>query len=115
MVDGGANAQAARTCAQDYPEAAASGVVRLCCLSVEVFGRWGDTSLDVLTRAARARVRGVPARVRLGTHLRLLHRWVSVLGLAVQRAVARTLLARPGGDLARELCEAPPGIADLPA
>ena len=58
---------------------------------------------------------GLPARVRLGTQTRLLRRWWGLLGLAVQRVVARSVLRGTGADLTEGLVERVPGVADLPA
>ena len=114
-VDGGAVEAAARHChTVDYPEVARSNTGRLYCLGVEVFGRWAQEALALVRDLARERVAGLPARVRLGTHQRLLRRWWGLLGMATQRAVARAVLQGSGADLAETLVERPPGVADLP-
>ena len=114
-VNGGAVEAAARRChTVDYPEVANSGAGRLYSLGVETFGRWGQEPLDLVRRAARECVAGLPRRVRLGTQTRLLRRWWGLLGLAVQRTVAQTVLRGTGADLAEWPCEQPPRVADLP-
>ena len=114
-VDGGAVQAARRHCREiDYPEVVASNVARLYSLGVEVFGRWGSDSLSLVRAAARARVADLPRRVRLSTQGRLLRRWWGVLGIATQRAVARTLTLGTGADLVGELLERPVRVGDLP-
>ena len=107
---------AARQCHNvDYPEVATSNAARLYCLGVEVFGRWGREALQLVKAAARERATGLPPRVRLSTQSRLLRRWWGLLGLAVQRAVAQTVLRGSSADLANTLVEGIPGIAELPS
>ena len=114
--DGGAVEAAARRChTTDYPEVARSGTARLYSLGVETYGRWGRDSLNLVRSAARECVAGLPRRVRLGTQTRLLRRWWGLLGLAVQRAVAQTVLRSGGADLVEGVGERPPRVADLPA
>ena len=79
-----------------------------------MFARWAQEALALVRDLARERVAGLPARVRLGTHQRLLRRWWGLLGMATQRAVARAVLQGSGADLAETLVERPPGVADLP-
>ena len=114
-IDGGAVEAAARHCHNvDYPEVANSNAGRLLCLGVEVFGRWAREALHLVRAAARERVAGLPPRVRLGTQTRLLRRWWRLLGLAVQRMVARSVLRGAGADLADGLVKRVPEVADLP-
>ena len=114
-IDGGAVEAAARHChAVDYPEVAETNTARLYCLGVEVFSRWGQEALGLVRDLARESAAGLPPRVRLGTQTRLLRRWWGLLGLAIQRAVTRRVLRGTGADLAEELSERPPGVADLP-
>ena len=96
-----------------YPEASSSGVARLCCLSCEVFGRWGADPLEIVPALAWERARGLPSRIREGMRLRLMARWWGLLGIAVQRAVSSTVLRERGGDLFHDLLETPPHIVDV--
>ena len=114
MVDGGAVEAAARRChAVDYPEVAHSNTARLFCLGVEVFGRWAREAMDLVRDLARECASGLPPRVRLGTQTRLLWRWWGMLGLAIQRAVARRVLQGTGADLTKGLQERLSRMADL--
>ena len=115
-MDGGAVEAAARRChTVDYPEVAHSQAARLFCLGVEVFGRWGREVLNLVRALARERVEGLPPRLRLGTHTRLLRRWWGLLGVATQRVVARAVQRGTGADLAEGLQERVPELAELPA
>ena len=114
LRDGGALRQAQRANDRTYPEVTASQLGRLCCLSVEVFGRWGDDPVWLVPALAAERARELPRRIRRGSELALMRRWWGLLGIAVQRAVARCVIEDAGVDLPVEALEAPPGIADLP-
>jgi len=114
-VDGGAVAAATARCRLDYAEVQASASAHLLCLGVEVFGRWGADSLETVPALARERARGLPARVRRGTQLRLLRRWWGLLGVATQRAVALAALRERDYDLVDWALERPPALAELPA
>ena len=114
-VAGGANRHAHAQCHnRDYSDINPSGIARLLCLSVEVFGRWGDDSLDLLRRAVGARCSELPARIRAGTRQRLLRRWWGLLGLATQRVVAQAVLEDSASDLPRDLVEPAPLLSSLP-
>ena len=92
MRDGGAMKAASCRChEEDYPEVDVSGMVRLCALGVESFGRWSLDSLNVVRALADERCAGLPSRVQRGSKLRLLSRWWGLLGMATQRVVARSL------------------------
>ena len=106
---------ASRRChLEDYPEVNPSGAGRLLALGVEVFGRWGEDSLTAVLALAAARCESLPPRLRLGLRLRLLRRWWGLLGIAVQRAVARAISRGGDADMAASPMEAFPGLADLP-
>ena len=114
LRDGGALRRAQRDNNRNYPEVVSSGLGRLCCLSVEVFGRWGDDCIELVPALARERVRGLPARVRRGAELALRRRWWGLLGLAVQHAVIQAVTRDEGEDLNDDLLERIPLLADLP-
>ena len=114
-IDDAVVAAAQRHCHEvDYPEVRDSRAGRLACLGVEVFGRWCADSLWVVRNLAQNCTRGLPRRVRLSTHGRLLRRWWGLLGLGVQRVVATSLLRDTGFDLPTSVMEPVPGVADLP-
>ena len=73
--DGGALRQAERSNNNTYREVIDSGLGRLCCLGIEVFGRWNEDPLQIVSALARERTRCLPIRVRRGVELALLQRW----------------------------------------
>ena len=95
-----------------YSEVASSGLGSLQCLGAEVFGRWGMQNVALVPTLAHGRCRDLHARLREGAALGLQHRWWGILGLALQRAVARRALG-PGGDLPYTPQEPPCPLADL--
>ena len=56
---------------------------------------------------------GTPPPHQRGSELALARRWWGLLGIAVQRVVARCVTEDAGVDLPFEALKAPPGIADL--
>ena len=114
-VDGGIVERAARDNDRTYREVTSSGLARLCCLGVEVYGRWSADVLELVPAMAWASADGLPQRVRAGTALALQRRWFGILGVAVQRALARGVLTQFGADLPESFAEHPPEVADLPA
>ena len=112
--DGGALRRAERQNLTDYEEVTTSRLGRLCCLGVEVFGRWSSDPLDLIPKLARERTRGMLKRIRVGTMMALQHRWWGLLGWAVQRAVVQAGTCNDGEDLAWVCSEPMPFIADLP-
>ena len=95
-----------------YHEVRDSGLGALYCLGCEVYGRWGNQSIQLVPALARERCRFLPARVRRGIEFGLLHRWWGLLGIALQRSVAHMVLHDPG-DLPTTSLEPAPGLADL--
>ena len=112
--DGAILAGAERENNGTYREVPASGLAVLCCLGVEVYGRWSSDPVRVVPAMAAERARGLPHRVRQGAMLALSARWWGLLGIAAQRLVARAVLREAGADLTTALLEDPPGLADLP-
>ena len=113
-IDGGAVQRAQRTCHEvDYPEVAPSEAGHLLALGVETFGRWSTDALEAVRTIALHRCHGLPSRLRQGVRLRLLRRWWGLLGLAVQREVARAVSRGRDADLVDTGLEAVPGLAEL--
>ena len=81
-------------------------------LAVETYGRWGKQAVELVPKLAQDRTKGVHPRVRRGMALGLLHRWWGILGIAVQKAVARAV-HNPYGDLPTTPLEPLCGLADL--
>ena len=95
-----------------YADVVSSGLGALQCLGAEVYGRWSDQCLSLVPALARERCRFLPARIRKGTELNLLHRWWGLLRISLQRFVARMVLHDPG-DLPTTSLEPAPDLADL--
>ena len=114
-TDGALLRNATRDNQSTYAEVERAGLGRLCCLGVEVYGRWSSDSLWAVRQMARERSRGLPAGMRRGVQAALLRRWWGLLSIAVQRVVAACVL-RPagGGDLCTAALEPAPAVADLP-
>ena len=97
-----------------YHEVRASGLGALRCLGCEVYGRWGQQCVELVPALARERCRGVHPRLRRGMTLSLQHRWWGVLGVALQRSVARLVLnPGRGGNLPQTQLEPASFWADL--
>ena len=106
--------QAERDNNSNYQPVIDSGLGALYCLSHEVYGRMGRQCVDLLPKLAREKARCVHPRLRRGTALAYLSRWTSLLGVALQKAVAASVLRSEGADLPTTLLEPAPNIADLP-
>ena len=95
-----------------YHDVVSSGLGALRCLRSEVYGRFGTQAAELLPALATERTRGIDANLRKGLALGLLHRWAGILGVALQRAVARSIL-RPGGALPHTPLEPACPLAEL--
>ena len=106
--------EATRENDENYYEVSDSGLGALFCLDCEVFGRWSECCVKLVTDLAREHTRGLHPRVKQGASLCYQRRWWSVLSVSLQKAVAAAVLRNVGEDLASvELAIAPP-LADLP-
>ena len=94
-----------------YPELVRSPVVRLVTVAVEVGGRFSETSLDVLRRLAGAKARSAPEALRAAARAAWLSRWATLLSVAVQDALAATLVDDAVLPLDGVDGEAPPAAA----
>ena len=99
---------------QTYALVVDSGLGALYCLGCEVYGRWGEASVQLVRDLVRERSRLLHPRVRRGTALGLQHRWWGILSISLQKCVARAMLEDGGADLHDALLEPIPGLADLP-
>ena len=95
-----------------YAEVVNSGLGSLQSLGAEVYGRWSAQAIRLVPKLAAARTRTLHPRIKRGAALGLLHRWWGILGVALQRAVARALL-NPHGDLPQTPLEDAPWLGDL--
>ena len=100
-ADGVALATAEDRKADKYPELAVAnpyGVLTV--LAMEVAGRWSDTSVTTLRTLVRSRVQRDPPLLRRAAALAWTRRWSGLLSIALQRALAVSLLdvAPPASD-----------------
>ena len=75
-----------------YPELVDSGVVRLATVACEVGGRWSPAALCLLRQAAAARARQSPAMLQASAAAAWRSRWLSLLSVAQQDALAASLV-----------------------
>ena len=99
--------------ANNYPEVERSGLGALYCLGGEDYRRLSSHSIDLLPRLARERTRGLHPRLRRGTSLLLLRRWLGILGVGLQRGTSHMKLMDSRADLVRALLEPATHLADL--
>ena len=82
-----------------YKEAVDSGLCELLTLGCEVGGRWSDASLDLIEKLARHKVHSVPKPLKRSAELAWIDRRCAMVGIAVQDALAASLLAPAGRRL----------------
>jgi len=112
-VDGAALTRARRRKERTYPEVGHNGT-RLVVLACEVGGRWSVESLDFVRRLARHRAAQAPPVLRQAVAQAFARRWWTLLGVAVQDALAATIMGLPTGPLpAGTAAAAPPFAADV--
>ena len=90
-----------------------SGLGALYSLGHEVYGRWSHQAVELMPRLARERARGLHPRLRRGVALGFQARWTGIIAIAVQKAVAHARIRCTGADLATNLLEEAPFVADL--
>jgi len=111
--DGAALDRARRRKERTYPEVGHNGT-RLVVLGCEVGGRWNDEALDFVRRLVRHRAAQAPPLLRQCVASAYTRRWWTLLGVAVQDALAATILGLPAGPLAGgTAAAAPPFDADV--
>ena len=94
-----------------YPELTAARRCRLVVVAVEVGGRWGPDARQLIRALARERSTEAPPWVRAAACAGWTARWAAVVAVAVQRALATSLLELPpAGDT---LTGTPPDLPDL--
>ena len=79
-----------------------------------MYGRWGELYVRLVPQMAREHARGLHPRVRRGAALGYQNRWWSLLGVALQKAVAAAVLRDHGADLPTTALAPVPALADLP-
>ena len=95
-----------------YPELVDGSRGRLVVLGCEVGGRWSVEAIRILKQLAEAKAREAPALLRGTTLLAWHRRWLSMLSVAAQTALAETLLA-PTSPHLTELDGAMPHLGDV--
>ena len=90
--DGVAIARAERAKRVVYRDLVNSPVLRLTTVAAEVGGRMSVASWELLRSLAVARARSAPQLVRTSARAAWLRRWATILGVAIQDAVAATLV-----------------------
>ena len=99
-VDGAAIAEAERkNREEDYPDVEESPHACLLSLGVETYGRWSPHSQDLLAQLVRKMARGVSDVLHRATERAYSVRWWSLLAVALQRAIAESVLRESGADL----------------
>ena len=98
-LDGAVLGGAARDKKKNYWDIQASPFTELLVLGCEVGGRWNGSALEFVHQLAELKATGVTAVLRRATAKAYRDRWWSMLGLAVQGALAASLLARSGRNL----------------
>ncbi|CAE7883168.1 unnamed protein product, partial [Symbiodinium sp. KB8] len=78
-----------------YPELSRSPRCHLVVFPVEIGGRWGSEPASFLRLLARARAARAHAAVRSALRAADVSRWSSIIAVAVQRALASSLLELP--------------------
>ena len=64
-------------------------------IGIEVGGRWSDEASDFIRRLSKSKARAYPRILRKSAQLAWASRWSGLLGVAVHKALARTLLDLP--------------------
>ena len=91
-TDGVALARAEAAKRRAYPELLHSPVVRLVTVAAETGGRLNEAALDLLRQLAAARARTAPPLMRQSAQAVWLARWQGLVSVAVQDALAATLV-----------------------
>ena len=97
-IDGASLEAARRRKEATYPELTGrNGRTRLVVLGCEVGGRWSGEAQEFLRSLAKAKARSEPAHLRTTARQAWRHRWAVLLACSAAKAVAVSLLERPGG------------------
>ena len=82
-----------------YHDVAASPLCELVVRGCEIGGRWNKTAVDIVRKLAKHKVQNVHPLLKRSAELAWADRWWSMLGVAVQDAMAASLLADSGRSL----------------
>ena len=90
-----------------YGDAVDTGLCHLLTLATETGGRCNDTATTLIDKCAEYKAQHVPAVLCRSVQLSWRDRWASLLGVAVQDAIAASLLAPSGSQLVLDQSAAP--------
>ena len=82
-----------------YADVVASPQAALVVLGCEVYGRWCNDAISLVTELAALKAREAPPLLRGCAHYAWSNRWWALLSVGTQRAVAEALLRHAGPDL----------------
>ena len=93
----------------DYPELADGERARLLVLGSETFGRWDPEALRAIAVLARHKAEEAPALLRRSAALAWHRRWMGLLSVAAQTALAESILHPGSPQLTEHMggCAAP--------
>ena len=111
-VDGVAAARERANHERTYRDLHRHGRAKLVILGCETGGRWDPEVHGVLLGLALAKSRDAPRRLQKSAALAWGRRWINMLSVAAQAALAETLVA-PGSNHLTEIDGDAPEIADL--
>ena len=90
-----------------------SDLVSLVVLGCEKGGRWNSAALELLDKLAHYRSKDVPALLRRSVELSWKDRWAGLICVAVQDALAASLLAPHGPGIVLDQPAAPAPELDI--
>ena len=111
--DGAELKKAQRRKEKTYSELFGGGPARLVVLACEVGGRWGDGALRLVEDLVRLRTRSAPRALRKAAGHAWTRRWWALLSVAVQDAVAATLVEGAAGPQGGALGYEEPFLAEV--
>lgn len=110
--DGVGIERARRSHAEVYPELVDRARARLVVLGTEVGGRWAPEALTILRGLAKVKSRASPEQLRRSARLAWCRRWIRMLSVAAQNALAETL-TKPSSPHLTELDGDTPELSDV--
>ena len=96
----------------DVGQTLAGSRARLVVLGAEIGGRWAPEAIDILRSLADAKCRSSPLLLRRSAKLAWYQRWIRMLSVAAQSALAETLKS-PSSLHITELDRDSPDLSDV--
>ena len=106
-VNGVALKRAEQQKAAKYGDVCQSGLCKLVTLACETGGRWNYEAIELVDRLAVYKAKDAPPALRRSVQLAYVSRWSAMVGVAVQDAIAASLLAPAGRSLVLDQSAAP--------